>query len=327
MYLGVDGGGTKTAFMIIDEVGKIHGYTKKRSCYYVHNSFETFKQVLEEGIKEVCSKAGINISGIRYSFFGMAGYGEREKDIPILEGIIEEILKSKDFTCRNDVEAGWAGSLLLKPGINIVAGTGTIGFGVDKNGSKTRSSGWGDYCDDGGSGFWLAKKAIELFVKEADGRLKKTPIYRIMKEELNLKNDFDILTVLYDEFQLKREKVANLSKLLYKAALEKDEYAIEMYEKAAYEHSLTIQAVINKLDFDQNEEILVSYTGGVFNVGSLILQPLKEYVSKINNNVKIVEPALGPVTGAALYALVMDKGDYNQDIVNRLKEQEKKFNR
>jgi N-acetylglucosamine kinase-like BadF-type ATPase len=121
-----------------------------------------------------------------------------------------------------------------------------------------------------------------------------------------------------------RKKIASLAKLLYEAALLEDEIALKLYKEAAYEHSLTIKAIINKLKF--NEDLIkISYSGGVFKAGKYILEPFKKYLNKISHDVKLVEPILKPVTGAALYAKLSyeNKMNYDEKVLNKLKEYEK----
>src|SRR6056297_3515861 len=300
-YLGVDGGGTKTAFVLIDKSGNVCSYTKMKSCHYIQVGFEKFKEIIKNGIKKVCELNDCRIDEISYSFLGLPGFGENKEDEAKLVKIVEDILNSKNFQCGNDVEAGWAGSLACEPGINIVGGTGAIGFGKDHTGNSARASGWGYYCGDEGSAYWLGKKLISYFSKEADGRLTKTPLYNIVKDEFDLKRDFDLITVVYEELEMKRDKVASIATLLYKAAQLNDKHAINLYKRAGYEHSLTVKAIINKLSFNESNKILVSYSGGVFKAGKYVLEPFKKHLS--NLNMKLIRPRLLPVTGAALYAM------------------------
>lgn len=329
-YLGVDGGGTKTAFVLINKNGEICSYTRMKSCHYIQVGFDKFEEIIKNGIKKVCSLNNCKIGDISYSFFGLPGFGENKDDENKLIKIVENILETKDFLCGNDVEAGWAGSLACEPGINIVGGTGAIGFGKDHTGDSTRASGWGYYCGDEGSAYWLGKKLISYFSKEADGRLPKTPLYNIVKEEFNLKRDFDLITVVYEELKMKRDKVASIAPLLYKAAQQNDEYAIKLYKEAGYEHSLTVKAIVNKLNFERENKILVSYSGGVFKAGKYVLGPFKEYLTDVN--VKLIKPRLLPVTGAALYAMKIDDEnnkkvrDYSQ-IIKKIQNEEKKIRR
>ena len=109
--------------------------------------------------------------------------------------------------------------------------------------------------------------------------------------------------------------------LLNKAADQGDSYAVNLYKEAAYELNLVVAAIIDKLDFDAGQSITVSYSGGVFKAGNLLLDPLKEYVSKYNITFK--EPQLSPVSGAALYALMSHCNRKGNDIIENLQEQDK----
>lgn len=325
-YLGVDGGGTKTAFLLINKKGEILAYLTTETCHYIQIGIDAFQKVLKKGIKDCCRKAGIDISDIEYAFFGIPGYGENEKDTIIIRKRISEIIPETKFESGNDVEAAWAGSLACRPGINIVAGTGTIGFAKDQKFNTARAGGWGPFCGDEGSAYWLGRELTFLFSKESDGRLEKTELYQIVKEKFSLKRDFDLIEILYNDLELKRGKIAALAILLYKAALAGDKQAALIYKNAAYEHSLIIKALIKKLSFTEHKNITVSYSGGVFKAGSFILDPLKEYLKE--EKIELIEPILKPVTGAALYAKILKNNlqNTNQKILKNLKKEEERIN-
>lgn len=325
LYLGVDGGGTKTAFVLINDKGNILAYNIKPSCHYMQSSLEYFEEIIKEGIIDICKESKISMKKIDYAFFGIPGFGETKKDIPLILNIIKEILVDVPFTCDNDSVAAWAGSLACKAGVNMVAGTGTIAFGMDKSGHSIRAGGWGHFCGDEGSAYWIGKKAIEIFTKEADHRINKTPLYNILRDELNIKNDFDLIDIVITKLFMKRDEIAKFSKILYKAALENDTEAIKVFKEAAFEHYLTIKSVINQLNLE-DEEILISYSGGVFNAGNFILEPLQEYLEDINRNISLMKPKLSPVTGAALYAKIIKSNKYDESLISILKEEEIKWN-
>lgn len=323
-FLGVDGGGTSSEFIIIDEKGKILGHAIKPTGHYKQTSLANFEKILTQGVDEVSGQANIPISKIDYSFIGVPGYGETAEDIEDIESIVERVLGSNSYKCDNDGMVAWAGSLACNPGINIVAGTGAIGFGVDKNGKSVRAGGWGPFCGDEGSAYWLGKKAIEIFGKESDGRLKKTPLYYIMRSHLGLEVDFDIIDIVTYEYEMKRDKIAGLSKILYEAAKEGDKIAIDIFSEAAYEHFLTINSILEQLEFSPDQDLPVSYSGGVFKSGKYILQPLEEYVKGLNKNIKLMTPKLQPITGAALQAMNLFLGQVSEEIVEKLKSEEVK---
>jgi N-acetylglucosamine kinase-like BadF-type ATPase len=319
-YLGVDGGGTKTSFILIDDQGRIISYTIKGSCYYIQIQMDGFQKILKDGITEVCTKAGIGIREINYSFLGLPAFGEIEKDVPLLESIVRNLLQSDNFKCGNDVEAGWAGSLACHPGINLVAGTGAIGFGKDSFGKTARSAGWGYFCGDEGSAYWLGRQLTSLFAKEADGREERTPLYDIVRQKFNISRDFDLISILYDNLMLKRDEIAKLAILVYQAAQQGDAKALALYDHAAYEHCLTVKSIIHQLHFTAKEDILVSYSGGVFKAGEFILDPLKRYLKE--ERVQLIKPVFIPVTGAALYAMLLDGKTAGKQLTRDLKKQE-----
>ena len=57
MYLGVDGGGTKTAFCLLHEDGHIAAQALAPSCHYFKEGIGLVSRVLREGVDEVCKEA------------------------------------------------------------------------------------------------------------------------------------------------------------------------------------------------------------------------------------------------------------------------------
>lgn len=323
LYLGVDGGGTKTAFMLIDEKGNILAETIKDTIDFARIGSCSFKKRIRKGIKEICYKCNSDIKDISYSCFGVPGLGDEIiRDIPVIEEVIGNILRGKDFICVNDVEVGWAGSLGCQSGIHLVAGTGSIGYGRNYNGKSARSSGWGHVFGDEGSAYWIGMKLINIFTKQSDGRINKTILYDLVRENFNLKEDFNLIPILYKDLKLKRNEIAKLAMIVYEAAKLGDITAVEIYKEAAYELSLIVNGIMKKLDFNgKDRDILISYSGGVFNSKDFIIKPLKEYI--LSSRAKLIKPMLKPVTGAAMYALITHQ-KYHQltDIIARLKLQE-----
>ena len=319
MYLGVDGGGTKTAFALIDDGGNLLADCVRGTCFYLQVGFDGFEKVLRDGIQEVLSLSGRNLSDLNFAFLGLPGYGERLEDEPRILEVVCRTLENGRFRCANDAEAGWAGSLACQAGVNVVAGTGTIGFGRDYAGKSARAGGWGDFCGDEGSAYWLGKRALSLFSKQADNRLTRTPLYDLMRDRFNLRRDLDLLSLVYDGLKDSRKDIAQLAVILYKAAHLGDPYAIDAYREAAYETSLIVRAIIGQLNFDRQHPTLVSYSGGVFSAEKWVVEPLSSYLSDIN--IELIRPIFSPVIGAALYALIIDKEltDWT-DVVGRLEQ-------
>lgn len=315
-YLGIDAGGTKTSFMLINHLGEVLSTHNAGTCHIHQVGFDGFKKGIEEGINEVCKKANISKEELSYSFLGLPAYGENESEKIEMNSIIEEILGQDKFSCGNDVEVALAGSLAGQPGICIILGTGAIASGITSDLKTTRTSGWGHICGDEGSGYWIAKKGIEIFGKQSDYRLERTALYDIFKEKLNLKTDFDLIFLIKDEYKQDRTKVAKLAMLVYEAALKGDKYALDIYKQAAKECLLMVNGITSQLEF--NGVLNISYSGSVFNSGDFILKPLNKYLQDNYTSFNLTAPILPPIKGAALNALKLHTGEIPEGVVETL---------
>lgn len=314
-YLGIDGGGTSTEYTLIDEHGNVIENYMTGTTHLMQISEDVFKSRLKEGIDTCINNANIKLSDISYTFAGIPGYGEFEDKIDFVDETLEEVLNSDNFTIGNDCVAGWAGGLACQSGINIVSGTGSIGYGRDDKGTEIRAGGWGDFCGDEGSAYWLGKYMIELFAKQSDGRIQRDKLYGIVKRELELETDFSIISYVLDELKMDRTAIADLAKLLYRAALEGDVSAINAYRDAAYELFLLAYAIANELSFESR--IPVSVSGGVFKVGKLILDPLEELL-KQDGRFMLIKQKTTPARGAALFAYVLDGNTVSEGVLENL---------
>lgn len=297
-YLSVDSGGTKTAFLLTDSNGKFTGEHTTAGCTYSVMGKEKIFDLLREGTKEILKKADKKPEQIGYVVWGISCYGEYQVFDSYIKEKISGLFSCPNYIC-NDVEIGLAGSLSLKPGIHVVAGTGAIAIGRDFTGKTARANGWHEVFSDEGSAGWLGRETLSLFARQADCREKKGSLYGLIRQKFGLNNDIDIITYYQDQIRNAREKLAAVQRILLQAAQEGDESAVLLYDKAAKELADTVMGVYRQLDFSSNK-ITVSYSGGVFKSGKFILVPLSKYLLKQNQ--VLVEPEFSPLSGGILMA-------------------------
>ncbi len=128
MYLGMDGGGTKTAFVLLDRNGTIRATHNAGSAFYLETGMEALRTLIHEGIRALLRTAGITVAELDYAYFGLPVHGEDERTAE-LDRLPDAALGSARYACGNDMVCGWAGSLACQDGINVVAGTGSICYG------------------------------------------------------------------------------------------------------------------------------------------------------------------------------------------------------
>ncbi|MDF2964270.1 MAG: ATPase BadF/BadG/BcrA/BcrD type [Paenibacillus sp.] len=301
LFLGVDGGGTKTAFLLMNDEGLILSRATLGSLDWFQIGAEGLRDTLDKGIGLVCREAGVDRSDLTYSMLGIPCLGdELIEEEPIVQEIIRQLLQSDRFDAVNDAEVGWAGSLACQAGIHLVSGTGSIGYGVDSSSRTARASGWGHTLGDEGSAYWLGRQLLAAFTREADRREERSRIYEFVRSYFNLRDDFQLLNTVQQEWEWNREKIAGLAVLLHQAADAGEIKAIKMFEQAACELSLIVRSIERQLQFGQEAEINVSYSGGVFRAGAFITEPLRKHLPE--DRFTLIQPVLEPVAGAALYA-------------------------
>lgn len=303
-YIGIDGGGSKTVFAIAGEDGKILGTVMAGSAFYKQIGETGVIDLLKNGVKEVCMFAEGDKTEIACICFGMPAWGESPSNDKVIEDKILSTFPEWNIHIVNDCEVGWAGSLLAKPGINIVAGTGSIAFGKNEAGETARCGGWSEWFGDEGSGYWLGVKCVQLFSRQSDGRDEKGPLYNIVRETLELSDDMDIVDLFEKEYLHKRDKIASLQRLLLKAANEGDVYAIEAYAQAAKELYDIVWGV--KKQIFAHKDCMVSCSGGIFKIGDVIRKPFVKLL--VSNGMKLAESKEEPYVGAVMLAKY-----YNED--------------
>jgi N-acetylglucosamine kinase-like BadF-type ATPase len=300
-FLGVDGGGTKTAFVLTDAGGRELARHEGGSSYHIQVGFEALHVLLHEGVHAVLDKAGAAPDEVLFAFFGLPAHGEDSQVQPFLDVIPEAVLGHRRYACGNDMICGWAGSLGGEDGINIVAGTGSIGYG-ERQGLTARGGGWGEIFSDEGSAYWIAVQGLNAFSRMADGRLPRGPLHDLLTRELELKDDLDVCAYVYARSAPQRDRIAGLSRLVARAAAQGDETARRIFTEAGRELAAIVEAIRQRLRYPPGEPVNLSYSGGVFQGGELILQPFRQQLSLYSPDYRLVAPRFSPAIGAALYA-------------------------
>jgi N-acetylglucosamine kinase-like BadF-type ATPase len=309
-FLGIDGGGTKTDFLLIDESGVKLATHQGGSAYYLETGLDALESMVFAGITATLREAGLDANQLDYAFIGLPSYGEDSGLLPRLNTIATGVLPLAKFRCGNDMVCGWAGALGGSDGINIVAGTGSIAYGEFES-RKARAGGWGELFSDEGSAYWVAREALTLFSRMSDGREPRTSLYHLIGNRFELDEDLDLCAAIYGPPALTRSELASLAPLVAQAAREGDVSALLLFERAAAELASLIQAVHEQLEVPPGVRIPVSYSGGMFKLKDL-LQPLFD-------RYEFVEPRLPPAAGAALYAAKLAGCPLNAAAIEALK--------
>jgi N-acetylglucosamine kinase-like BadF-type ATPase len=300
-YLGVDGGGSKTEFVLIDESGRVLATRREGPAYYLETGVEALKTMLASGIRATLAQGAVLPADLTYAFLGLPAYGEDSRLLDVLDRAASPTLPQEIYRCANDMVCGWAGALGGRDGINIVAGTGSIAYG-EFAGRSARAGGWGELFSDEGSAYWVAREGLTLFSRMSDGRIESGPLHRLIRDHFHLRGDLDLCAAVYGPPALTRSRLAGLAPLVAEAAHAGDTQARRLFDSAARELAALVDLVRGKLNVPHQLSLPVSYSGGMFQFGDLVLDPLRSALGGGEHGYEFIAPRLAPGGGAALYA-------------------------
>lgn len=237
LYLGVDGGGTKTEVVALDGEGRVV-FRRTYPSTYLPALGEEATRAAFLGILQDLPEAPAR------AVLGLGGYGETTQWDEAYRRVAQEVF-GPGVRLLNDVELAWWGAFEGKEGIVVVAGTGSMAYGRGPGGSG-RAGGFGPLFGDEGSAYWIGLEALRMASKAADGRAPPTLLAHLPK--VYGKGDLlELVAFLQAEPSLLRTRVAALAQEVDRLA-EEDPGAREVLERAAYELSLLALTLVERLE-------------------------------------------------------------------------------
>lgn len=315
--IGIDGGGTKTKAVLAKTNGEIFGI--------VQSGISNFQRVGSEGITEVCldilkqlnQKLAIEKENIDHWALGLAGAGRIEDQKATCKAV-EALGFEGKVSVQSDAYVALMGAFSGNPGLIVIAGTGSICFGLDESGQLHRSGGWGYLLGDEGSGFYIGHQSILAALKDQDGRGKQTILREKVEKSLGIESIDQIVRKMYIENSIQKEHIANLAPIVFEAAAEGDEVALRIVHQTAAEISKMILAVGKKMNRMGNS-IHVAHIGSVFNQKEVLVPIIKKELDRHFKKISIDEPTFEPAFGSVIWALKKNNIKISSDILTNLK--------
>lgn len=260
--LGIDGGGTKTEFLLTDLNRKEIRRVLLGTSNPVDIGIEACKKVLEDGITQVCS--GIRLRDVSV-FAGLAGgiTGTNKE-------AIHDFLSGFNFAkCRNgsDIENALEMAFAGACGTVIIMGTGIIAYTQTPGGCE-RIGGWGYLIDKGGSGYNFGSDALESALKYIDGRGGSERINRLLEQELEM----PVPQAIAQIYQRGKAYIASLAHTVFAAYQEGDPYAAEIIARNMKEVACLIEASLKK-----STQTQVVICGGLCRYSDILKRFLPKY--------------------------------------------------
>lgn len=221
VLLAVDGGGTKTEFLLFTEYGEVLQRLVLGGSNPNSVGLEAAQAVLKNGIDQMQTN-GYHISGF---YAGIAGCTNTAHSKNIA-AFLKKTYPGMPVDIRTDIINVVSCTELTDGYIAVICGTGSVVYAKTADGMP-RVGGWGYLFDSGGSGYDFGRDAVCAALAENDGIGKPTAIKPMLEEQLG-GNVWDKIDVLYS---LPKEKIASFTGLVFRAYAGGDAVAGEIIEK------------------------------------------------------------------------------------------------
>ena len=293
--LGVDGGASGTRCVIAHASGELLARGTGGPSNPITVGVDTAVDSITEAVDGAVESCGVG----RFSVACMGIAGAMRP--PVL-GALRSRLSTLDverLEIISDAVIALAGATGCRPGVVVIAGTGSVAYGESEGGETAKAGGWGWRLGDEGSGNYIGNRALIAAVRSHDGRGPPT----ILAEKVRTALDLTDMNELIDRVYLRGmgvEDVSALSVLVGEAADEGDHEASRILKDAGAELGAAALTVARKLGLIDN--FIVAPTGGAFNLG-LLKVSFDVVVKQGAAQCCIISPRFEPAVGAALLAL------------------------
>lgn len=301
IFIGIDGGGSTTRCVVMNEAGVILGFGASASSNYHDVGLPATKSHIREAILNAYPAIFSDSIKPRGIFFGMAGVISVE-DRYAIHSVGEELGLTTETNCEvdHDIRIALAGGTAGKPGIALIVGTGSSCYGRNSDGQTWRSGGWGHILDDEGSGYALGLEAIKAATRMIDGRGEVTALHDRVIEFFNLARMEEIQRAM-SQGNLNRSRIATFGPQVLKLETS-DPVAAQIVESGAVQLVKMVVATAGHLGFSEKPFDVV-LTGGAILHSERYQAVVREKIVAALPNARVRVPVFPPVIGAAILAL------------------------
>jgi N-acetylglucosamine kinase-like BadF-type ATPase len=292
IFLGVDGGGNKTTCAVGDEKSVLASATAGGSNVIRVGEAEA-REALHEVIRKACAAANVIPEQVERICVGAAG-AARPQIAEIVKGIVSEVIQG-EIMVTDDLVTALQAAFDGKPGVIVIAGTGSTAYGKNSEGKTARAGGWGFEISDEGSGHWIGRSAVAavLRAQDEDEASPTTLAVNILKA-WRLKTLDELIRAANAPAAV---DFAALFPHVLAAADAADPVARTVLTQAGTELARLAKIVIGRI-FQEVPTVPVAMSGGVFRNSALVRHVFYNSLRSEYPNATVGSTIVEPVKGA-----------------------------
>ncbi|UCC82516.1 MAG: hypothetical protein JSW46_16295 [Gemmatimonadota bacterium] len=190
--IGVDGGGTTTRAVVLDDRAGELGRGQAGPALTDADGGTIEIDALAAAAERAAENAGVPLP-VAALCAGVAGVGREAERTAVQAALAGRGIASTSRVVT-DAEAALFDAFSDGPGILLIAGTGSIAWGRAEDGREARAGGWGSLIGDEGSGYHIGLRGLRAAVRAADGRGGETELLPQLAAQLGTAEPEDLVT-------------------------------------------------------------------------------------------------------------------------------------
>lgn len=191
VLLGVDAGASHCTVVIAPEDLEIRGRAVGQAAAVRPSGAAASAAAIADTARRAAAQAGLSLPADR-AVVGAAGAGRAQEQEELAAAVVAAGV-ARMVRVLPDGEVALAAALGEEPGILVNAGTGSVAFGRDPQGTLHRSGGHGWQLGDEGGGYWLGRRALEAAARAHDGRGEGSTLLARLLASLGLQRFDDLV--------------------------------------------------------------------------------------------------------------------------------------
>jgi N-acetylglucosamine kinase-like BadF-type ATPase len=246
----------------------------------------------------LCESAQVERNRITHAFLALGGL-DTEQDRLEFNAVIPSLFpqQTTEWQVENDVLAALYSGTLGKPGMVLLAGTGSMAMALDIRGKLLRSGGWGSLVGrDPGSAFYVGQMLLAHVMREYDKGHEPDALARMVMAQAGVETPHQLIDWVEGAVS-PTGQVAQAAKTVDAAAVQGNELAEQILVKAAKTMVEHFWMLVPQLDYSGMDEVPVVLAGGMFK-SALYKETVQQLILAAGKPWRAVVPAVPPVGGS-----------------------------
>lgn len=287
--MGIDGGGSNLRVVVATPDLTIFGEGHAGTANPTVIGHAAAAEIIRQTMRQAIENANLQPADIQAVGIGVAG-AAADRSADWLCEVVGAVTPHALICPSSDVEIALVGAHGKREGVLILAGTGSVVYGVNPSGESMLLGGWGHLLGDEGSGFWIGIAALKAVAQTSENRAEPTTLTALILEKLACSRPRDLIQWTYG--QPRAAEIAQLAPLVLAQSELGDAVAMQIVDEAVQHLAGLGRATLRNLNFP---DAPIAFAGGLLSHENRLSRGLYTALGLPNLPISHYSPILGAI--------------------------------